>query len=676
MKLHDLRIQNFKSIEDAAIENVGDLDVFSGKNNAGKTAIFEAISTALKCPVYPQIANHAIPPNLITGKKPDGRIMRISLVFVLDDKERLNGIQQYLPGGSQPDIDTIANTKFLEKIEYEYSTYPNISTNLCLYQIRISGEHGEFGIIAQRNGNNVLTTNIEQTFLSEKSLTSKNLTDRCRDNGDFHIKRRGNLAFPFILLHNFANKVILFSPFRQSKPSMPTKTTKSLDPTASNLVQRIFTLKNTEEEKYKQLCNFAETVLPQLGTFKSTIVGEDAAVCVFADEKWGIDIDIHEMGSGVEQLLTIACEMISQNNWLIMIENPEHHLHPGAQRSLLHFIRENLKDSQVFISAHSPVFLNQKDLTIHIIKKTNEGTKVKRVQELNDLSSALDDLGSRNSDIMFADFVLFVEGPTDESIFKIWAKKLGVDFDSNNVSCITIHGSRNFNYYANSDILQRFSSRSPVPHLFIIDRDEKSEDTIQKIKNTINQLHILKQREIENYFFSPRLILEALKIKAQGNSSALEKLQNLKPDDIEQLLMSKIEKLKHHVILKRIKEEIGGGTFLPDEALNAIIEETKNIDMRVLTDRLTKVIQIMLNGKCGKERIRQIVNEQTLSVNNIWTNGEEKKKVTPGEEVLTEIFKEFGFNYNKEIDGQRIAQLMKAEEIPSEIKLLIQQIKS
>lgn len=675
MKLRELRIQHFKSIEDAIIEKIGDIDVFSGRNNSGKTAIFEILTNLKKCQVYPNISYVGFEPKFFTGRNLK-KIMKITLIFELNNDERSEGIMQYYHGENPKLHDDLIESKFLQKIEYSFQSFKD-SNNIGLSKIRVTGTNGELGVIAEREKNNQFSaTDIHSLLLTGQPLTSQVLENQAITTGDTDIRKRSQLVFPFKFFQEAISRIYAFSPFRTSKRRLMADETKKLFPNGQNLVQRLFTMKSNEEENWRFLQQFVKIALPALGSLQARQIGSETETH-FKDKKWNIEIDLHDMGSGIEQLLMIACVLISETQGsLILIETPEHHFHPGAQRTLLQFIRENLKDNQVLITTHSPVFLSQRDISLHVVTKMNEGTKVKKVEELEDLSLALNELGSKNSDILLADFVLFVEGPTDEKIFKIWAKTLGIDFDSKNIFCITIGGSRNFDYYANSDVLQRISLKSPVPHLFIIDRDEKSDDVIQKIQSSVKELHVLERREIENYLLYPEIILKTLKNKAQGNPDALEKLQNIQPKDIDKIILSEIDFLKHHVILKRIKEEIGGGIFLPHDAMENLIKETRSKPYKDIINRIYEVVNNTIANKCSKERISKIVEKQIRFVENIWDKGneEEKKKVVPGEDVLTELFKEFGLRYDKLKDGERIAQQMKKEDIPSEIKTIINKI--
>jgi len=680
MKLREIRIQNFKSIENATVENIGDIDIFSGRNNSGKTAIFEAVTNLLGCPIYPQVQHVTLSPKLFSGKKFQEKKMETTLVFELNKTERSSGIIKYYQSTSPPRLDSLIETNFLQKVEYSFQSFKGTKA-FGLFQIRVTGTEGEFGAIVERRlKNKFVLANIHALITGSGPLTSQGLTvnrfdvDLTQSNA---VGRSPPWNFPFKQFQDAMQGTYSFSPFRRSQPTMEAKTTKNLANDGSNLLQRIYTMKQNEDENWRQLREFTNVALPDLGFLQSRSV-EKNTVTVFRDKKWNFDIDIHDMGSGIEQLLMIACVLISKSQGsLILIETPEHHLHPGAQRTLLQFIRDNLKNNQILITTHSPILLSQRDLAMHVVKKTDEGTKVQRIEELDDLSQALSELGSRNSDLLLADFVLFVEGKSDEKIIKAWAKTLGVDFDSRNIFCIKIRGSRNFQYYANSDVLQRISLKSPIPHLFIIDRDEKSNGTIQKIQKQVKELHILEKREIENYLLLPNYILETMHIKAVGNPQVLEKLETVQSKDIEQIVSSKIDELKNVVLLKRIREEIGGGAFLPDTALENLIEETKGVDLNIMVDKIYEAITKTLSEKCSKERIKKIVEQQASIINKIWAEGkdEDKKKIVPGEDILKGVFEDYGLRYDKMKDGERIAQKMKADKIQPEIKSILEKLK-
>ena len=67
---------------------------------------------------------------------------------------------------------------------------------------------------------------------------------------------------------------------------------------------------------------------------------------------------IKDLGSGIEIILTLLLLKniagASNGKIIYLIDKPELHLHPKAQKKLLELLLEELKDKQIFISTHSP----------------------------------------------------------------------------------------------------------------------------------------------------------------------------------------------------------------------------------------------------------------------------------------------------------------------------------
>lgn len=679
MKLRELQIKNFKSIEDATIVDIGDIDVLCGKNNSGKSAIFEVLRILRGAPVYPSVTPFNIPRSSFTGADIKKSI-EFRIVFELepDDRQKvledmgINVTQLAEIKDASQEGAKILNSNLFNRIEYFFKSNPN-STNAILENIRITDYKGDFANIAVKEGNIFHVSNF-RTF-------AKSLNNFSKENIEV---RRGNVRLnlencpypiPFELYNQAFKGFYSFLPNRSSKRRLNATETTELNPDGSNLVQRLFSMKHNEEDLWFAVKEFAENALPNTGQLISSLMGGDTEIH-FRSKKWKIKIDIHDMGSGVEQLLMIATVLVSANNSLILAETPEEHLHHGAQRKIVEFIRSNLKGNQVLIATHSPVFLNLEDIQVHIVN-VEQGTKIKKVDKTEDFSQALSELGCRNSDLLLADSVCFVEGPSDERILKCWAKTLDVDFESKNQVFLHIFGCRNLDYYANSELLKKISQRSPVPSFFVIDRDEKSEDTIQKIRKQINNLHIFEKREIENYLLLPEPILEAMQLKAESNPKTKQQLASVTASEIEEKLESAIRNSKPRVLLKMVKEELGGGPFL--ENIDFLSDSDKKGDDYFLPNKLVEAVKENLAERCGEKRIREIFKQKREAVNKIWENPDinSLKSVVSGKEILKSIFESYGLSYNNVKDGEKIAAKMNTNDIDKEIvKLLTKKLPS
>lgn len=96
-------------------------------------------------------------------------------------------------------------------------------------------------------------------------------------------------------------------------------------------------------------------------------------------------------------------------------DEPEMHLHPGAQRDLFNsFVRFREEGFQIICSTHSTVFVNSSDLSsVHLIE-LDENLCSRRVSKDQGMAGLIkDSIGLRNSDVFFSNLFVIVEGATE-----------------------------------------------------------------------------------------------------------------------------------------------------------------------------------------------------------------------------------------------------------------------
>lgn len=165
------------------------------------------------------------------------------------------------------------------------------------------------------------------------------------------------------------------------------------------------------------------------------------------------DIHLDAQGEGIKRqiwfaLIQYAARQVtakkSKQNFIWAFDEPETHLYPIAQRHLYDILKKASSGNiQVVISTHSTLFVDRALLS-HISKVSlHEGyTAHSRCTSIDDVFTSL---GLRNSDFLFYDRFLVVEGITEKYLIPgLYQKYTGRTLQEDNIQLIVLGGTGNW----------------------------------------------------------------------------------------------------------------------------------------------------------------------------------------------------------------------------------------
>ena len=330
------------------------------------------------------------------------------------------------------------------------------------------------------------------------------------------------------------NCVYYIPPSLQEKPSIPSgfgsRTTVVSDSTNSDLVKTSETL----TPKIRGLWKKAQSEFRSFSSFEQelTIVKNR----VMLDES-NICVPLHLAGTGTQEIVTLLHELRNEKPILI-IEEPEQHLHPDLSKKVLNHLKEVSNNKQVWISTHSPFFLDRKDVTsIFSITKKEGKTAATQLLGKEDLKDAIEEIGVRPSDLLFSDALLLVEGETEKEVIPIWAKTLGLDLDDYGVAVLSIRGAGNGKYHLK--MWKEISGNAQIPLFMLLDSHAAKEVAEMVTENLINEdcCVTLKTHSIEENYPKSKVISS---IKSEfGIDIKDDELSNTQADIIKTVLTQK-----------------------------------------------------------------------------------------------------------------------------------------
>ncbi|WP_167736458.1 ATP-binding protein [Nocardioides sp. 1609] len=135
---------------------------------------------------------------------------------------------------------------------------------------------------------------------------------------------------------------------------------------------------------------------------------------------------IQDLGDGIKQVLMIAAACIHYEGCLILLEEPEIHLHAGLQRKLMGFLHEQTT-SQYIVATHSAHVLDLPGARIFHITHDGTSTLVSSAVRASQVRKVCQDLGYMASDLLQANYTVWVEGPSDRIYWRRWLQLLDPD---------------------------------------------------------------------------------------------------------------------------------------------------------------------------------------------------------------------------------------------------------
>ncbi|WP_321822496.1 MULTISPECIES: AAA family ATPase [unclassified Burkholderia] len=501
MRISSFRVQNYKCFFDTGeITLAPGFNIFVGRNDAGKSALAEALSLMYGPKPHRSLTTaptaEAWTSDLSTTDVTYAVLPEELKAFLSRQRSWAVPLQQH----GNNDVTTAAFNGAIEDPGPLFASWAN--------QNLVSGRLAPLGL--PQSNQYAIYQNVgfpTSTQLSFQSIQAGHTQD-----------------FAFHFANSLRGRTYAFRAERMNVGQSGMSAKQHLEPNAANLPDVLNQLSSGNPARYERLMAHVRTIFPHITQITAPAIGNgNAQILVWTvpvdTERADLAVPLTESGTGIGQVLAMLYVVVTSHlPNVIIIDEPQSFLHPGAVRKLLEILRE-YSQHQYVVTTHSPVVLTLTESDrMFLVRREASGSTVVPIdpESQDDLRLSLTELGVRLGDVFGSDWILWVEGKTEETCFPEIIRRLG-NSRLHGVQILGVISTDELSAKMANRVYEVYTRLSGGPSLlppavaFMFDREGRSEAERADIDRKSGGLvQWLPLRMYENYLLEPLSIASVI----------------------------------------------------------------------------------------------------------------------------------------------------------------------
>ena len=513
MRLSTVEASNFRSYrEKFEVVFSKPINVLIGRNNTGKSNLLEFLRWVQQL----GFSGSGRPATEYFHSGTGSGIIRASIIFALEDEERNELISGYVNSVAR---ENAPKTNLLREARLSFGY---ASEGIVSEKLEVSNAVDDWIPLVQRSKERDVSKvayaplgNALYNYKGSGNVVpdlTQNYVEGGRVNQILTFNQDVSTPIPIVgLVREFFTRVFFVPPVRRPPQSVGPGQEYVVDGAGQNLPRVFQTLQTDRPRQFNELVRAIQRTVPDL---EITAPPRSNQVTLKFEEPGGVNVLLANTSEGIGNILTIVGSILTlPMESLILVEEPEIHLHASAQRELFKLITHQSKERklQFLISTHSTIFAKtNSEVDTWLITKKDGGSSVRRLICHEDLDFLKHELGHENTDLFGYNTIVVVEGQSEERSLPIIASNLGIDFETLGIRVYGAGGSR----VTRIEHLLEFLKDSGTRVYLVVDEHGTMRRRISDWNNKrlIDETHVkVWHLEFED-LFRPETIVEAFKL--------------------------------------------------------------------------------------------------------------------------------------------------------------------
>ena len=348
--------------------------------------------------------------------------------------------------------------------------------------------------------------------------------------------------------------------------------------------------------------------------------------------------ELYWMGFGFQIWLQIMTHALrARDATMIVMDEPETYMHPTLQRDLLNFLRD--LGSDCLLATHSSELVAEAERTeIVVVDKAKQSGK--RLGSGAHVG-ALRALGSRFNfaltDVLRQRVAILVEGESDLRYLKLLGSRLSSKMLSGTrIPPLMALGGHRPDDAINIARAMKSLIGPDVRLAVVLDRDYRSDNEVEDLEYELMKefdvAHVLRRKEIENYFVTPGVIAKTLEARAGENG-----------------------------------QERG------IDAVALLVSITEDLRADAESQCLTRFVDYEAKSRSGVDR-STLTKEAIERFRSGWLTLDQRLHIVSGKHVLQRVSSALQEKGEKAVTISQLAREMRVTDIPHEVARFLRQL--